>query len=264
MDEPRSCSDSLALPGRAWGDLRWLSLLLVLTAGLRGWQVASTELASRDSIAYIRYAWRLEHEPWREVIKSESHHPGYGVLVYLVSNPVRAVIDDLPRAMRLSAQLASCLASMLLLFPMYSLGKELFDRRVGFWAALFFQVLPSTGRLMPDGVSEPLFLFWVASALCFVSRGLTTGRVVWYVLGGLFAGLAYLTRLEGLLLVPVTILVLVTLQRSRLRRPWPALRREAFALVAACALVAAPFMCVIGGLSNKASFRYITDTKGWV
>lgn len=263
MDEPRSCTEPVTLPAPAWGDLRWLALLFVLTAGLRVWQVANTEIASRDSIAYIRFAWRLDHEPWPHVIKTEIHHPGYGFLIYLVSKPVRAVIEDLPRAMRLSAQLASSLASLLLLVPMYYLGKELFDRRVGFWAALFFQVLPSSSRLMPDGLSEAPFLFWVASALCFVSRGLTTGRAVWYVLAGLLTGLAYLTRTEGLLLIPVTVLVLLALQRGRLRRPWPALRRESLALVAACVLVVGPFMYLIGGISQKASFKHITDTKGW-
>src|SRR5438105_1176908 len=58
----------LDLPGAGWSDWRWLALLLALVAGLRAWQLTHTEVASRDSIGYIRYAWRLENEPWTEVM----------------------------------------------------------------------------------------------------------------------------------------------------------------------------------------------------
>ena len=42
------------------GNLRLLLLLLVLAAGMRTWQLCQTEVATRDSISYIRYAWQLE------------------------------------------------------------------------------------------------------------------------------------------------------------------------------------------------------------
>src|SRR5687768_6376441 len=122
MVEPRSPSIDNRQAGPAWGDLRWLLLLVAITVGLRAWQVATTELTSRDSVAYIRYAWRLEHEPWRHVVTNEIHHPGYGFLIHAVARPVRLLsTDDLPRAMQLSAQLAASLASVLLVFPMYFL-----------------------------------------------------------------------------------------------------------------------------------------------
>src|SRR5262245_48280647 len=79
----------LALPGEGWPAWRWLALLVLIAAGLRVAQVANTEVASRDSISYIRYAWRLEHHDWREVLRTSEHHPGYPVAVYLASLPVR-------------------------------------------------------------------------------------------------------------------------------------------------------------------------------
>src|SRR5262245_54059683 len=98
--------DELPLPGARWGHLRWLLLLLAVAVGLRAWQITHTEVATRDSIAYTRYAWRLGAEPFREVVRTSEHHPGYPALVHLASVPVReAVRDDLPRAMQLSAQL---------------------------------------------------------------------------------------------------------------------------------------------------------------
>src|SRR4051794_16738250 len=147
------------LPGAHWSSLRWLLLLLGLTLGLRVCQVWNTEVISRDGLGYIRIAWELEHGRWQEVVRSSPHHPGYPLSILAASLPLRHLpCGDLAVTMQLSAQLASSLASLLLAAAMFFLGRELFDRRVGFWAALLFQCLPTSGRVMADGLSEPLFL----------------------------------------------------------------------------------------------------------
>src|SRR5947209_3577018 len=86
-----------------------------------------------------------------------------------------AACGDLAVAMQLSAQLASCLASVLLVVPMFYLGRELLDRRTAFWATVLFQCLPATGKMMADGLLEPVFLVCVSTALLFAARGLRTG-----------------------------------------------------------------------------------------
>src|SRR5262249_37870025 len=201
------------------------------------------ELASRDSIVYIRQAWQFEHQGWAQAVRHGPHHPGYCFAIYLASKPVRAwAPDDLPRSMQLAAQLVSSLASVLLVVPMFYLGRELFDRRVAFWGTLLFQLLPATGRLLPDGLSEPVFLLLASPALLFVCYGLRTGRLVWFVLAGVLAGLAYLTRTEGLLIVLVAGLVLLGLQGSRRwRRSWVQTGRNGLGLGVSC-VFAVPFM----------------------
>src|SRR5258708_36407686 len=109
MEEPSPTAPReavpLDLPGVRWRDWRWLALLFVLVAALRVWQFSHTEVTSRDSIAYISYAWRLEKEPWLEVIRKANHHPGYPFAIYLIARPIREWMpDDLPRAMQRSAQ----------------------------------------------------------------------------------------------------------------------------------------------------------------
>lgn len=264
MQQPRSCP-ALVLPGGNLSDRHWLLLLLLLTLVLRGWQVYHTELTSRDSIVYIRAAWRLEHEPIGTVLRTEAQHPGYSVLVWLFSQPMRLLLpDDLPRAMQLAAQLASSFASLLLLFPCYYLGKELFNGPVGFWATLLLQVQPSSGRMMPDGLSEPLFLLLVASALYASVRACNGGSILWFLLTGFATGLAYLTRTEGLLIVPVVVLVLLGCQFSRRwRLPWLLRTKQVVAVSASCALLTLPFMFHIGGLSLKTAYKHIRDPEGW-
>src|SRR5262249_54850600 len=236
MDEQANVPTPLPPSGSPRADFRCLALLLLLTTAMRVWQVSQTEVTSRDSIGYIRIAWRLGHGDWREGGRSSPQHPLYPLAVLGTSVPVRRLLPgaDLADAMRLSAQLASAAASVLFVVPMFYLGKELFDRRVGFWAALLLQCLPATGKLMADGLSEPLFLLWAASALLSASRALRTGSAGGFVLAGLCGGLAYLTRPEGLLVPAAAGLVLLGLQASRRwRRPWPACLRNGAALTAA-------------------------------
>src|SRR4051794_27336408 len=105
---------------RHWPDARWLVLLLALTVALRVWLLCHTEVAARDSIGFIRYALQFESQPWDQVVKRNHQHPGYPLTILAVSGPVRQYVaaPDAVR-MQLSAQLASNLASVLLIFPMF-------------------------------------------------------------------------------------------------------------------------------------------------
>ena len=186
-----------------------LLLLLLLAGGLRVWQVKTSEVVARDGIGYVHIAWQLEHDDWRKVIPASGRHPGYPLAVLAASTVVRRVYPgSLPDMMEASAQLASSLASILLVIPMFFLGRELFDRRVGFWATLLFQCLPASGRVLADGLSESQFLLFAVTALWLAVVAFNR-RSPWCFAGvGVFGALAFLTRLEGGLIVAATGLVL--------------------------------------------------------
>src|SRR5439155_22758919 len=122
-------------------------------------------------------------------------HPGYPLAVLAASLPVRQLSTQ-PDAVRMqfSAQLVSALAGLLLIFPMFYLGKRLFDARVGFWAALLFQCLPVTGHILADGISEALFLLLTAVSLCLAARALDGSGLGRFALCGAFWGLPSLPR----------------------------------------------------------------------
>src|SRR5206468_1113398 len=106
-------------------------------------------------------------------------------------------------------------------FPMFYLGKRFFNARVGFWAALIFQCLPVTGHLLSDGLSESLFLLLTAITLWLTARALDGNSAGRFALCGVFCGLTYLTRPEGLLLLACALLVLALMQlRPAWRRSW--------------------------------------------
>lgn len=259
MDEPETTAPSLRKYTRL--DLVCVLLLVAAASGLRAWELTHTSVASRDSIGYVRIAWRLEHGDWSKVLPHAHQHPLYPAALLAVSWPVRHFLpNDLPFAMQLSAQLTSAIAGVLLVLPMFLLGRELFDRRVGFGASLLFQCLPSGGRVLGDGLSEALFLLMAVWALYFATLGLRGRSLVPFVLAGVASGLAYLTRPEGLIIAAVTGLVLVGTQAvARWRRPWGNLLGAGAALTLATLAVGAPYVATIGGLTVKQSDIRVFD-----
>jgi hypothetical protein len=245
-----------------WHDWGLLAVLLALAAAIHAWLIGHTEVAARDSIGYIRYAWQLQHQPWADVLRQSDQHPGYPVALLAVSLPVRHFLGG-PESltMQLSAQLTSTLAGVLLVIPMFYLGGELFDRAVGFWAAALFQCLPASARVMADGLSEATFLLFAATALWLAARALRGSSPVLFGLCGLFGGLAYLTRPEGALIVAATGLVLLAMQGvPGWGRPWFRSLGCAAGLALAALAVAGPFVAVTGRLTTKPTGQRILET----
>ena len=233
-------------------DLGLLLLLVLLTVGLRGWLLTHTEVTARDSIGFIRYALQLENEPLTEVLRRNHQHPGYATLVMLTSWPTRqwtGTTDSL--TMQWSAQLASSLASVLLVVPLFYLGKALFSHRVGFWATAVFQSLPVSGRVLADALSEALFLLWMAAALLAAVHALRTRHVALFGLTGFLGGLAYLTRPEGAFVLAATGLVLLGWQLSAHWQPWQQVLKCGAVLTVAAAAVGGPYVFVLGRFTPK-------------
>ncbi len=238
------------LPQSAWG---CLALLALVSVAVRTWQITHTEVASRDSISYIRIAWHLQHSPWRQVMRSSPQHPGYPLAILALSRPVRHFLpDDLPRAWQISGQLVSALAGLLLLAPMFYLGCEMFDRRIAFWACLLFQCLPTSGKIMGDALSDTLFLLFACSGLWLSAVALRRRSAWLFAATGLAGGLAYWTRPEGALIVAAAGLVLLGMQKSRQwRQAWRKVLLQGSVLSLTSLAVVAPYMLLIGGLTVK-------------
>ena len=101
--------------------------------------------------------------------------------------------------MLLSAQVASAFAALLWAIPCYVLGVQLFGRFEGFAAALLLQIIPVLARVTSDGLTEAWYLLFYTSAVAAGTWALRQPSPGRYALAGLFSGLAYLVRPEGLL-----------------------------------------------------------------
>ena len=240
---------------RLIGRKDWLliGVLLALVLPLRLWLLSNTEVTARDSIGYIRYALQFEQKPWEQVLLDNHQHPGYPVLVWLMSVPVRTSAGETtPENMELSAQLVNLIGSLLLILPSYFLGRQFFGRTVSFWGTLLYQYLPISAQHLSDGISEPVFLLLLVTGLwqgvCAIRQ-----RQPWHAaLCGLCTGLAYLTRPEGALLLPAFGLALVAVQ---FRAEWCSTWRRFAAIgsmnVLGAVLIGSIYVYATGTLTNK-------------
>jgi hypothetical protein len=246
-----------ATPGRP--DWAALTVLLVLSIALHAWLISHTVVVSRDTIGFVRYARMLERLPWAEALPNLEQHPLYPAAVLAASLPLRHFLGDTNViAFVLASQIVSALGGILLIIPMYYLGRELFDRRVAFWAAALFQCLPVCAQITSDGLSDGLYLLLLATALLLAVRALRRRSVVQFALCGLASGLAYLGRPEGLLVVGAVLLVLGGMQAVASERwPWRRALAGSVGLLAGAALVAGPYMATIGGLTVKPSAKHL-------
>lgn len=250
-----------------------LLMVMVLVAGIHGLVVARAEVASRDSIGFIRYALHLESPPpnWSdsvqpgrllsrlEVVQRAEHPPGYPLAVLVVSGPVRWCMGGVScDAMVLACQLASSLAAVLLVLPLYCLGVWLHGRAVGLSAGLIFSCLPVAAHVTSDGLADGLYLLWLVSGLAGCVWALAAASRWGMGLAGLATGLAYWTRPEALMLPVAVLLVLTSLA---VRRTWPVRRALVLAVVylAATLAVCGPYILLIGGLTNKPTPRGLLD-----
>ena len=238
---------------KVWQHVLYLSILVLLAGAIRFWLVGHTAVAARDSIGYIRYALELESKPWTEVIRNSEQHPGYPAALLITSWPVRQWIGGTtPTSMQLSAQLASAIAAILLVFPLYFLGCELFDPKIAFWGAALFQCLPAIARATADGLSEGVYFLFAVTAIWLSARALRTNSLVTFALCGLACGLSYLTRPEGALIVVAAGIVLLGLQAlPSLRRSWPRIAADGCCLALAALLAGSPYFLVTGQFTNK-------------
>jgi hypothetical protein len=249
------------------GDLGCLAALLVLGLAVRGWIVAHTEVAARDSIGFIRYALHLENPPpWHDpghpelppepqnrldVVRHAEQPPGYPLAVLAASLPVRHRLGTTCDSLVLSAQLASLTAGVLLVVPMFFLGQALFGRWVGFAAAALFQCLPGPAGITSDALSESTFLLVLTATLLGSVHALRRPTPLRLGLCGFGGGLAYLVRPEGMLVVVALGLTVLLTQLTSQRRPWKAVAGGLAGLAVGAAVLVGPYAGLIGGLTNK-------------
>ena len=259
-----------------WARDGWrLAVLVLIGVGLRVVVIANTTLPSRDSIVFVRYALDLEDPPsgpdgplgFFGVIRANEHPPAYPLAILLVSKVVRPLAGGTTvPAMALSAQVASALAGVLLTLPFYGLVRRILDRNLAFSAAAVFGVLPGFVEVTSDGISDGLFWLTTVTALWFAVRALgTTGRRAATLNGfgaGACCGLGYLVRPEaavialsiGLTLAGVVAVLWLRRKRGDTTAGRIGPRFQAgLALVVGWALVTAPYMALIGGITNKPS-----------
>ena len=235
-----------------------IAALMVVAAALLASLASHAEVMFNDGLRYIGQAQRIDQGAWKDGLLKAVDHPMYPLGI---ATAHRLIGGETPQSWERSGQLASAFAAVLWIIPFYLIAVELYGGASAWLAALLALVVPLTGHVFGDVLSESTFLlFWtwgVWTALKFLGQG----RFVWLPATIGFAALAYLSRPEGLLLpvALVTTLGAVPLLRST-RMNWPRWWRAVAFLVIGPALILTPYIAIKGGLGTKPAIARLLGT----
>jgi hypothetical protein len=259
-----SVAEPVAEPSpRVPSDLGRIVVLLLLALSLRAFTIANTTVPSRDCIVFVRDGLQLETPPAGmtrlDVIRKVEHPPGYPAAIIAMSwivRPIMGATAPTVESMRISAQLVSLVAGVLLVLPLFLIARRLFDRNVAFAAVAIFIVLPVCVEVTSDGISDSVFLLTAAWAMWFAIRALERetrrGAFLFAGAAGLFCGIGYTIRPDAAIValgIGVTFLTLVV---RRLRSGgWKLPLVAGLGLTVGTAVGMSPYCIAIQGLSKK-------------
>jgi Dolichyl-phosphate-mannose-protein mannosyltransferase len=210
---------------------------------------SGTEVMFADGLRYVAQAEKIDQGSWSEAVAQAVDHPAYPLAIAAVH---RLSGGNGPIGWQAAAQAASIIAGVLLVAPVYLFALELYGAPTAWLACLLTFLVPLTGHVLADVLAEGTFLlFWMTG--CWTAlRFLRDGRTGWLAATIVFAGLAYMTRPEGLLLplaLAGTLVLMVCRPASRFT--WPVWIRSVLLLIAGPLLLAGPYVALKGGIGTK-------------
>lgn len=252
--------------------------ITLLAAGLRWWVVAHAVMPSRDCLTFVRIALHLYDPPKSrvdpvrqlagpaDVLRETDQAPGYP---YAILGTAAALGYDLRTAtaeqMIFAAQLVSAVCGVLLTFPLFGVASRAFGPVVGLLAALWVQVLPVFVEVTSDGLSDGPFLLTAVAALWFacnvLNRRRWPGGLLHGGLAGVCVGAGYLVRPDSLIVgaaIGLTLLGTAAARWARRDGGWRVFL-GGLAFLVGTAAVMAPYVAVIGKLTNKPSGQGMLD-----
>ena len=226
-----------------------IALLMIAALALLSWLAAHTEVMFADGLRYIALAQKIDQGSWNEGLAHAVDHPAYPLAIVVTH---RLQGGTQPEDWQAAAQAASIAAGVLLIIPLYLFAFELYGPGTAWLACLLTFLVPLTGHVLADVLSEGTFLFFWTLGCWSALRFLKSGKTVWLVPTIALAGLAYLTRPEGMLLplaLVATLALSILLPALRLEKP--RLYRAMGVLLVGPVLVLGPYVVFKGGIGTK-------------
>jgi hypothetical protein len=219
----------------------------------------NTAVMFNDGLRYIDQAQRLDKGALDQGLKQAVDHPAYPTGIMLAHRILLAA--ETPDGWQTAAQFASVFAGVLWVIPLYLVSLQLFGGASAWLSVLLALLVPITGHTMADVLSESTFLLFFTWGLYTALKFLSEGTFLWLPPTIAFAGLAYLTRPEGLLLPLAMIgtLGLMPFLRST-RLVWPRWWAAVGFLVIGPALIVGPYIAMKGGLGTKPAVQRLLGT----
>jgi hypothetical protein len=181
-----------------------LAVLWLVVLAPRIFVAARAVAPARDAFRYLAAAQAFERLPWPEAVRAMDVHPLYPLtLLWIRELATWATSWEGPFLWIYAGQCWSICCSLVFLSLAYLAGVGIWNHRIALLGALAISVAPRQVNYAADVLSDSFFAaLWMASFAAGVWAW-RSGRAMLAVVAGVFAGLAYLTRIEAVLL-PMT------------------------------------------------------------
>jgi hypothetical protein len=182
-----------------------LAILLLISLLLSIYLFFRTYVISLDgAFQYIPIAKDIVSGLYGKAL-AHNQQPLYSFLVAFVS---RWVSDY-----ELAGKLVSTIFGILIIFPVYFLGRRMFDEKVAILSSLFLAIHPYIRRFSADVLKESTYLFFLAAAIWFVWRTIQGEKKYLYLFIPLLSLLSYLVRPDGVEILIVVFLYILFFKR---------------------------------------------------
>lgn len=230
QDDSRSCNRI---------DLALLALLALTGLGIRLYFLQFYEVVSADGISYIAIA--KDFISGRGLAGASHYPPFYPILLGLVST----FCHDFETA----GLAVSVVMGSLLVVPVYLLGIEFFDRRVGFAAAILSVTWPTLRFWSTAVMSQATYITLLLLGVYCLWQAYKRSAQLPAVLAGVFFACANLTRSEGVLVLfaGISVLTLFTF----INRLPPGRLLYVLLTLAVFFLVCSPYLVMLHELTGK-------------
>ncbi len=168
--------------------------------------------------------------------------PGYPLFI--------AVTNFFSHDLFFSAKFVSFLASLITVILFYLIGKELHSEEAGLFAAFAYAVHPLSIILGVYGNSDALFFCFFFFSIYIFLLSLKKDRMLYYFLIGISAGIATITRPEGMFLIMLPSLHFFGLLGNR---PPKAMKRliSVVAMLSVFIMIIFPYMLFVKNYTGK-------------
>ncbi|MCJ7663503.1 MAG: glycosyltransferase family 39 protein [Desulfobacterales bacterium] len=183
-----------------------LAILLFVSLLLGTYLFFRTYVIALDgAFQYIPMAKVFAAGSFKEALGFGGQQPLYSFFIALVS----PWVSDF----ELAGRLISSFFGVMLIFPVYFLGKRIFDQKIAFFSALFVAIHPYIRRFSADVLKESTYLFFLAVAIWFAMRTTQGKKKIPYLFIPLFSAIAYLVRPDGFEVLVVVFLYILFIKK---------------------------------------------------
>lgn len=172
-----------------------LALVMLVAAGLRLPLLYSFDVVAPDGVMLIEMAKTFATgEFFTNNVPEHHHEPLYPAIISAVSAITR--LDYVK-----SGQIASLTAAVAAIYLVYRLSKRLYGPETGIYSALILSLVPLHAFFSVMVLKESLYVLLTVAVVYSCALAMEERGKARFVMAGLFMGLAYLTRFDGVLLL---------------------------------------------------------------